>query len=356
MNIPFHSSELTVNEQQTLTHDFQLIMETGRFTEGRFTESLEAIVKEISGFSHAVAFSSATAALYCALRSTDVIKEGNNGVITSPVNWIAAKNAIEVAGGFPIFDGVDENGQMVSIDGITILPGMIVAAMPVTLYGQKMDFSNCQLEVPIILDAAHSINQLNRLPEGADIYCFSLHPTKLFFAGEGGFAITNNALYSEMMKLLRWQGMKRGVGKRWKKTLKFTISEFAAACGYRTLRNFKFRVDDLKEKIYIYQREFSRYGWDLQLLGDKDVSMVTIKVNSAVRDDLLEFLKKYKIDASVKYRSVDDNKAESFCDEIVTLPCYRTMTPIAIEDVVETIWEFSKKIGGELDERHSTDN
>lgn len=354
MKIPFHQSVLTLSEQMSITRDFQHIMKTGRFTEGLFTENLEDIVKQISGFSYAVAFSSATATLYCALRSLDVIKKGMNGITTSPVNWIAAMNAIEVAEGFPIFTDTDENGMMIKEDEWMLF---VTAMMPVTLYGQKINLSEYPSGIPIVLDAAHSINQLDRLPEGADIYCFSLHPTKLFFAGEGGFAITNNVLHCEMMKLMRWQGMKRGIEKRWKKSLKFVISEFAAACGFRTLSNFKNRVNDLREKIYTYRKEFERYGWDLQLLGDEDVSMATIKVNPAVRDDLLKFLTERKIEASIKYRPVIDSEID-FCNRIVTLPCYRTMMPETIEKVVGTIWEFAETLGGEgeLDEKHSIDD
>jgi dTDP-4-amino-4,6-dideoxygalactose transaminase len=362
MNVPFHKSVLIKDERKLYAQDVDDIMTTGMFTGGKHIKKLEELAVEISNRKFAVAFSSGTAALYCAIRAT---KMGAN-VITTPVSWYATTNAIAEVGGHAEYYDVDSNGLITippppagfTKDDIKSVYGGI---LPVSLYGQKLDTAVLvdYIVVPRVLDAAHSINQMDILDDAKtfDIMCFSLHPTKLFFAGEGGIAVTDwEHLYCRM-KMFRYQGLDHN--KRWiEHSLKFVMPETSAALGYRTLSNFAERKRRLCEVVRWYRQEFDRYPWGnfLTTIGDENVSMMTIKVEREYRDELLKYLKATGVNADIKYPSLRRSNETArrnypgtfdFVERIITLPCFIGMEKHTINNIVTGIWEGSRKMRGE---------
>ena len=80
-------------------------LDTGWLTSGPFAAQLEREFAAYAGAPHALAVSSATAAMYLALRALR-IGEGDE-VITTPLTWPATANVIVSAGARPVFCDVD---------------------------------------------------------------------------------------------------------------------------------------------------------------------------------------------------------------------------------------------------------
>jgi len=359
--VPFHKSELLEHEKNSLTRYLGDIVCSGIFTNGEYLERLENKIAEISNRKYAVAFSSGTAALFCAIKALKM-----EGMIpTTPFTWIATTNAIEVAGAHPIYHDVNENGLMDMPEpppGFTQkdIEEMYGGIVPVSLYGQEMNYDAYRLYslLPMVLDACHSINQLDHLDEDTvfDIMCFSLHPTKLFFAGEGGFAVTNWEALAEMMRRFRYHGLDENKLRR-ELSIKFSMPESSAACALVTMENFDMRVSLQRKRIRKYLESFSFYAGladKVRVISTLDCTMMTIKVEEGSRDELWSHIRKAGYCADVKYPDILYNMKSVTQDSypmtrlmtrsIITLPCYPTMEDRDIVDIVKTIAEFFKVI------------
>lgn len=362
IKVPFHRSELLVCERR----DFELyvadICSRGMFTNSKYLELLEREIAEISNREYAVVFSSGTAALFCAIKAMEI--EGI--VLTTPLTWVATSNAIEAnLKTFKIFYDVDENGMLeipepppgFSVQDIEDTYGGI---MSVSLYGQQINHKmydpyRC---LPMILDACHSVNQLDILDVDRtfDIMCFSLHPTKLFFAGEGGFAVTDRQDLVEKMKMFRYQGLNEEK-LRQEISIKFSMPELSAACAYATIRNFGERVLLQKEKINRYLEAFdeaTNMRHQMRIISDENCTMMTIAVHEAHRDPLISLLRNAGYYADIKYPhllylsqcepSTNYPMTRKLAKEIITLPCFPTMKDKSIREIVKVIEKYLMKM------------
>jgi dTDP-4-amino-4,6-dideoxygalactose transaminase len=188
-------------------------LRSGWLTTGPNASELERRFAEYCGAEHAVALSSATAAMHLALVGLGV--GPGDEVITTPITWPATANVVVHTGATPVF--VDVRPGDLNID-----PALAAAAitprtraiMPVDLAGQPCDLDPLlALGVPVIEDAAHATEAAYRgrkLGSLAAATCFSLYATKNVAAGEGGMLTTNDPELAAAVNELRL--MRRGHG------------------------------------------------------------------------------------------------------------------------------------------------
>jgi dTDP-4-amino-4,6-dideoxygalactose transaminase len=188
-------------------------LRSGWLTTGPNAAELERRFAEYCEARHAVALSSATAAMHLALVALGV--GPGHEVITTPITWPATANVIVHTGATPVF--VDVRDEDLNID-----PALAAAAitprtraiMPVDLAGQPCDLDPLlALGVPVVEDAAHATEAVYRgrkLGSLAAATCFSLYATKNVAAGEGGMLTTNDDELAAAVEELRL--MRRGHG------------------------------------------------------------------------------------------------------------------------------------------------
>jgi dTDP-4-amino-4,6-dideoxygalactose transaminase len=188
-------------------------LRSGWLTTGPNAAELERRFAEYCGVAHALALSSATAAMHLALVGLGV--GAGDEVITTPITWPATANVVVHAGATPVF--VD-----VRPDDLNIDPELVAAAitprtraiMPVDLAGQPCDLEPLlALGVPVIEDAAHATEAAYRgrkIGSLARATCFSLYATKNVAAGEGGMLTTDDGALAAAVNELRL--MRRGHG------------------------------------------------------------------------------------------------------------------------------------------------
>jgi len=202
----------------------EAIIASSQLTKGRELALFEAAVREHVGATHAVAVSSCTTGLMLVLRSTATAHDRSVGpcgsstcirangidrtnaatgvpeVIVPSFTFLAAPAAIAWAGLRPVFVDVDP-------DTFTVCPAAVEAAITnrtAAILGCHTFGCPCDTDrlgeiairhgIPLLVDAAHGFGtSLRGRPVGAEgtAQVFSLSPTKLVVAGEGGVVTTS---------------------------------------------------------------------------------------------------------------------------------------------------------------------
>src|ERR1041385_427161 len=113
--------------------------------------------------------------------------------------FIASAHAATMAGLVPYFGDVDpetwalEPDQMDEV--ISRAPGPVGAVMPVVPFGQPIDVAgwdrfHARTKLPVVIDAAAAFDSIT---PGNGPAVVSLHATKVFGTGEGGFVMSTDA-------------------------------------------------------------------------------------------------------------------------------------------------------------------
>lgn len=190
------------------------VLKSDWVTQGPSIQRFETALCEYSGAKYAVAVSSGTAALHCAMYALGI--GASDEVITSPITFAASGNCVLYLGGTVRF--VDIRPDTYCIDcrkleeAITLKTKAIVA---VDFTGQPCDMDEIKAiaqkhKLAVIDDAAHSLGATYKdKPVGAlaDMTIFSFHPVKHITTGEGGMIVTNNKMFAEKMRTFRTHGI-----------------------------------------------------------------------------------------------------------------------------------------------------
>ncbi|MEK6299765.1 MAG: DegT/DnrJ/EryC1/StrS family aminotransferase [Acidobacteriota bacterium] len=180
-----------------LAEDAEELLSTGMVTKGRHLLDFEEAVAKHLGVRNAVAVSSCTSGLMLTYKCLGLTGE----VVIPSFTFMATASALVWAGLRPVFADVDFHTTNLDAEAaeaaITPDTSAIVA---VHNFGNPADLEALQAladrrNLKLICDAAHGFGALyNGKPVGsqADAHVFSLSPTKLVIAGEGGIVATND--------------------------------------------------------------------------------------------------------------------------------------------------------------------
>jgi dTDP-4-amino-4,6-dideoxygalactose transaminase len=186
------------------------ILDSGVLTNGPTVRELEEHLEERLQVRNVVAVSSCTAGLMLVLQS-----QGVNGRVVMPsFTFSASAHAVAWAGSTPVFADV-------SAESLTLDPEMArklvagAAAMTAThIYGTPCDVEALQViadeeGIPLVYDAAHALGSKRAgRPIGGfgTAEVFSMSPTKVTTAIEGGIVATNDDAVAEHVRVGRNYG------------------------------------------------------------------------------------------------------------------------------------------------------
>jgi dTDP-4-amino-4,6-dideoxygalactose transaminase len=194
-----------------LSSEVEELLATGMVTKGRHLLNFEQAVAEHLGVRNAVAVSSCTTGLMLTYRCLGLTGE----VVIPSFTFMATASALVWAGLKPVFADVDfhtTNLAPAAAEGaITPATSAIVA---VHNFGNPADLDALEAlaerkGLKLICDAAHGFGaQHQGRPVGsqADVHVFSLSPTKLVIAGEGGIVATNDDELAARVRIGREYG------------------------------------------------------------------------------------------------------------------------------------------------------
>lgn len=214
--------------QQISEQDIAAVVEVLRsdfLTQGPQVPAFEEALCSAVGARHAVAVTSATAALHLACLALEV---GPGDLVwTSDITFVASANAALYCGADVDFVDIDPVTYNLSVGALRAklvdarargerLPKVVI---PVHLCGQSCEMHDIhrlseEFGFRVIEDASHAIGGRYRDgPVGSckysDIAVFSFHPVKIVTTGEGGAAVTADATLAQRMRLLRTHGITR---------------------------------------------------------------------------------------------------------------------------------------------------
>jgi len=205
----------TLGDVPGLARRIESILASGLLTNGATVRELEERVCERLGVAHAVAVSSCTAGLMLTYQALGV-GQGKRVVLPS-FTFAASAHAVVWTGAEVDFCEVTEERCSVDVDDLAArldAPGAVGAISATHVYGhpaevEAIDALAAERGIPVVYDAAHALGSSRAgLPVGgfgaAEV--FSLSPTKVVVAGEGGMVTTNDAELAALVRLGRDYG------------------------------------------------------------------------------------------------------------------------------------------------------
>jgi len=350
---------------------YERAFEMGSITNATIVEHLEAAVAERLQVKYCVAVSSCTSGLMMLLRALGLKGE----VIIPSFTFFATGHAALWNGLRPVFADCDE--ETWNVDPLDIerrISERTCAILAVHLYGNPCDVEALarlasRQHLKLIFDAAHAFGSRYRgRPVGqfGDAEVFSLSPTKLLVAGEGGLVTTNDATLARIIRGMRNYGDLGAYDPEWL-GMNARMPEFSAALAIAGLPLVEAKVARRNWIANKYTSLLSELpGLRFQKVPPEDVSTykdysihVTSDTFGMCRDDLAEALLAERIETK-KYFYPPLHKQKlytSFCgvggsdlhrtdfitEGILSLPIYESLPEATVERVASAIrrlWQF----------------
>ncbi len=187
--------------------------EAGTVTNGATVKALEAEACRLTGAGHAVAMSSCTSGLILVPRALGLPRGGE--VIVPSFTFTATAQALLWNGLVPVFcDCVPGTCTLDPDDVERNVTAKTVAICAVSIYGLPPDIDallaiGARHDIPVYFDSAQGLGATYRgQPLGGWGACevFSLSPTKVVTAVEGGIVTTNDEMLAERLRSMRDYG------------------------------------------------------------------------------------------------------------------------------------------------------
>jgi dTDP-4-amino-4,6-dideoxygalactose transaminase len=198
----------TVPDTEKVLEEVRKVLSSGMLTNGPLVRELERQAAEYLGVQHCVAVASCTAGLMLVLRASDL----SGDVVLPSFTFAATAHAVAWNGLRPLFADIDPATLTLSAEAARRATGVRTSAILAThTFGTPCDTEGLadlarRNGIRLFFDAAHAFGSRHReIPVGGfgDAEVFSLSPTKVLIAGEGGIIATNDDILAERCRIGR---------------------------------------------------------------------------------------------------------------------------------------------------------
>ena len=380
--IPVRDTFLQYGRQYIDEEDISKVVEVLKgdyLTTGPYVKNFEEALAKKVGAQYAVAVTSGTAALHCAVIAAGI--EKGDEVLVTPMTFAASANCILYVGATPIFVDVEENTGNIDVnkieEKITDKTKAIIAVSyrgnPVKI-DRIMDIAK-KHNLIVIEDAAHAIGAKYKdiyVGNNADMTIFSFHPVKHITTGEGGAITTNDKeLYRTLIEV-RSHGITRNVDimennddpwyyEQIDLGYNYRMPDINAALGASQIKKLDSFIEKRKELATLYSSMLKGNQY-VTLLEDTEGGfnsehIYVIKLNleklNCTRREVFSALIKENIGVNVHYIPVYFHPyyrklgykrgicpvCEEFYERIITLPLHVSMNR---DDVISVIKALDK--------------
>jgi dTDP-4-amino-4,6-dideoxygalactose transaminase len=351
-----------IPDAELVAGDLRRILESGVLTNGPFVRDLESRVAEYLGVRNAVAVASCTLGLMVVLRARGLTGD----VVLPSFTFAATAHAAVWAGLRPTFADVDPQTLTLSPASARERAGEgAVAILATHTYGTPCDVEGLEALAEdrglfLVFDAAHALgSRVGDRPVGrfGDAEVFSLTPTKLVVAGEGGIIATDDDDLAETCRIAREYGNpgdydSRVVG------LNARMPEINAALATRSLERLDQAVAHRNDLAARYRARLSEASGlrfpdvrrgdrstykDFTILVDPSAFGLDARcLGQALAAEMIETRRYYAppVHAHQAYRHLDTPDlptTEHAAHRVLTLPLWSEMTSDQVARVVQAI-------------------
>ncbi len=364
INVPFNDlNRIHDDIQKKIIKDFDNLVSESRFILNKEIEDFEKDFSNFTNSKYTITCANGTDAIELILRSLDI---GFGDEVIIPVNtFIATATAVIRAGATPVFVDNDEF-YLINIEKIEEkITKKTKAIIAVNLYGQLSDLAAInsiakKYSIYLIEDSAQSHGATNsKLNKNLSIAsAYSFYPGKnLGGWGDGGAVTTNNRKIFESIKLMRNVGSEK---KYEHKTAGFN-SRLQPLQGLVLKEKLRYLNQWNKERNKISKKYFE----GLNILNSISLPktrkdnyhvwhLYVIRVKN--RKKILEDTSKHGVEFGLhypmpihrqkafkthpQYRSKFNN-ADTFSNQLLSLPIFPKMKDREIERVIEVVSEYA---------------
>jgi dTDP-4-amino-4,6-dideoxygalactose transaminase len=248
----------SVPEGKSVLGDIEGILDSGVLTNGPYVRELETRAADYLGVRHCVAVASCTSGLMLVLRASELYGD----VVVPSFTFAATAHAVVWNGLRPVFSDIDSATLTLSAGSVLRTTGVRTSAILAThTYGTPCDVEGLadaarREGVKLFFDAAHAFGSRRAsIPVGGfgDAEVFSLSPTKVLVACEGGIIATNDDLLAERCRIGRDYGNPGDYDCQFV-GLNARMSEVHAVIALRSLDGLDERIGQRNELANQYRR------------------------------------------------------------------------------------------------------
>ncbi len=370
MSIKYPIIRPTLPSFAEVESDLRAILTSGMVTTSSQTRAFEEVAREVLEVDEVIALNSCTAGLMLAFRGLD-LRRGE--VLIPSFTFTATALAAVWAGMKPVF--VDCEPDTLTLDLASARASLTkdtVAIMPVAVFGNPTDAPAIDAfaqehGLKVIYDSAQGLGaQIGDRPIGGfgNVEIFSLSPTKVITAVEGGLFATNDRALAGRIRQMRDYGKSADGEDIEFLGLSARFSEFHAVIGRHNLEAMSTLREARLERMTQFRAELAglpgvsfidpapgRTGSGIYMVLRVDASVARCS-----RDDVVARLaeraiqgKKYftpPVHLQAAYRNLDMGTAPSLeasikaAAECMAIPLYADMSPSELGEVAAAVREI----------------
>jgi len=357
------------------------VLRSDWLTTGPMVTRFEQQMAEFVGTREAVAVSSGTAALHCAMHALNI--GPGDEVIVPTMTFAASANCVAFQGAHPVLVDIDPQTLLINpASAEAAITDRTRAIIAVDFAGQPCDYTSldhlCQQhDLALVSDACHSLGaryQGRSVGSLSQLTAFSFHPVKVMTTGEGGMITTDDSRLADRMRSFRNHGIdtdhrQRQKAGHWnyqvtKLGFNYRITDIQCALGISQLNRFPGWPPRRREIAQQYDTAFASLDGIQPLHVRPDVEhayhlyVIRIDHNRLGIDRRVAFqqLRDLGLGVNVHYipvhlhpfyqeafgtRPGDCPVAEAAYEEILSLPIFPTMTSNDILRVIQAVTDLT---------------
>jgi len=367
--IPYGSQSINEKDIEAVCS----VLRSDWLTTGPMVETFENAFASFVGSKYAVAVSSGTAALHCAMYALG-IKKGDE-ILVPAISFVATANCVIYQEGKPVF--VDINPDNILIDTQKIekhITRKTKAIIAVDYSGHPCDYDELveianKYGIALISDSCHSLGAKYKdrnVGSLSDMSIFSFHPVKHITTGEGGMITTDSVEYATRIRQFRNHGINNDHKQRERQKTHFyemldlgynyRITDIQCALGASQLKRVQHFLQTRHKIANIYTNAFKNIEYIQPLKVNEYVTsayhLYVVKLKNLNRSEVFNKLREKKIGVNVHYmpiylhpyykKKIGTKKglcinAEKVYEQIISLPIFVEMTTADLQYIIECI-------------------
>ncbi|HAY20747.1 MAG TPA: DegT/DnrJ/EryC1/StrS family aminotransferase [Desulfobacterales bacterium] len=305
----------TLMNWDAVIRDFRQAWESGQVTTGQFTRRLEAEVERQLEIPHVIMMQSCTAGLMLVLRALEVEGEA----IMPAFTWTATAHAAVWNNLTPVFADISPGAYTLDPEkAVQAITPRTSVLMPVNVFGCPPDyeaFAEIAREhgVHLVYDSAQGLGSRYLDRNGVWRYAgsfgeaeiFSMSPTKVISAMEGGLVTTSNAELAQTLRQMRDYGKTPDAEDIAWLGLSARVPEVDAIVAYYNFAHRKHLISRRQELMQIYREglkglkgvRFQETPEGYQSSGNYFTIFIDGQEAKHSRDEMYQYLKEHQIQA-----------------------------------------------------------